>query len=231
MQDRYNNDSVNVNLNIETPEDIILENGNNLYIKLSGIEGYQVESFEKGSSGNSNYTELMLYFQGYLIADDGNVDLPVVGKIQVAGKSFKEAKKLIQERYSEFLKGVIVDVRLVSYDVTLLGEVRSPGKYVFYKPNTNILEALARGGNLTNYGDAKNIVVIRDKGEHSESVMIDLTSTDLFKNTHFWLEPGDVIYVKPLRAKMFSVNAPTINLFFSTVSLIIVVLTFIQTAN
>ncbi|MDA3894159.1 MAG: polysaccharide biosynthesis/export family protein [Salinivirgaceae bacterium] len=226
IQDRYKIDSVTMNLKIDVPEEIILEAGNNLYISLGGVEGNQLESFSKKSTGSLNYTELMLYFKGYLIGDDGFIELPVIGSIKVAGLSFKLAKKVIQERYAEFLKGVIVDVRLVSYSITILGEVKSPGTFVFYKRNINIFDVLSRCGELSNYGDARNILVIRNKGENSESVKVDLTHTDVFQNSHFWLEPNDVVYVKPLRAKMFSVNSPTINLFFSTVSLLIVLLTF-----
>lgn len=228
LQDHYENDSVKLNLSISIPEEIVLETGNNLYIKLSGVEGYQIESFVKDRVLNSNYNELMLYFQGYLIEDDGYVDLPVVGKVQVVGKTFKQAKKLIQERYAEFLKDIIVDVRLVSYDITLMGEINRPGQYTFYKPNINILEALAKGGNIGNYGDIRNVLVIRNKGELSETVKVDLTNSNLFKNTHFWLEPGDVVYVKPVRAKIFSVNSTTISLFFSTLSLLIVAATFVK---
>lgn len=227
MQDRYESDSVKLNFAVNVPEDIILEPGNNIYINLSGIEGYQAESFSKASGNYSNYTELFLYFQGYLIDEQGFVNLPVVGKVEVNGKSFIQAKKLIQDRYAEFLKGVIVDVRLVSYDITLLGEVNRPGKYLFYKPNINVLEAIAQSGNIGVYGDVKNIIVIRNKGAKSESVRLDLTDTDVFNNSHFWLEPGDVVYVKPLRAKVLQANSSAINILFSTISLAMALSTFI----
>lgn len=227
VQDRYKVDSVTMNLEVNVPEDIILEPGNNVYINLSGLERFHIESFSKTTGNYSNYTELFLYFQGYLIDDSGYVDLPIVGKVEVKGKSFKEARELIQARYKEFLKGVIVDVRLVSYDITLMGEVNRPGKYYFYKPNINILEAIAQSGNLSAFGDVKNVLVIRNKGAISESVKLDLTDTNVFKNSYYWLEPGDVVYVKPLRAKVLQVNSSAINLLFSTVSMIMALSTFV----
>jgi len=226
MQDRYEYDTVKMNLIIDLPQDIILQPDNNLYINLSGIETNQLESFNKQTTERPQFNELMLYFQGYMIDANGYIDLPVIGKIKVGGVSFSKAKVLIQNRYAEFLKGVIVDVRLVSYEVTILGDIKRPGKYIFYKPNINILDVLAKSGDLTDYGDAKNILVIRNKGENSESVRIDLTKTDVFQNPYFWLEPNDVVYVKPLRAKIFSVNSTSISLFFSSISLLLVLLTY-----
>ena len=230
VQDRYEvADSSNYYIEVAEGGDLVLRFGDNVYINVYGLDFNQLESFNK-QSGNStqSYNEVSLYLQGYFINDAGDVELPIIGKVNSAGLTLANAKDTLQARIDEYLIEAVVDIRLLSYNITVLGEVKRPGKFQFYKREINILDVIARAGDLANYGDARHIVLIREKNGQSETYNFDLTSSDFFNSEYFWLKPNDVIYVKPLRSKMVSVNSPTFSLMFSGLTTLILLITYIQ---
>jgi polysaccharide export outer membrane protein len=230
IQDRYEvTDSTKHHISVAEGGDLELRIGDNVYINVYGLEFNQLESFNKeAAGGSSNFNELSLYLKGYFINDTGEVELPVLGKIKLAGLTLYEAKDHLQAKVDEYLVGAVVDIRLLSYQITVLGEVKQPGKFDFYKREINILDVLAQAGDLDTYGDARNLILIREKDGVSETYNFDLTSSDFFSSPYFWLKPNDVIYVKPLHSKMVSVNSPAISVILSGLTTMLLLLTYIN---
>jgi polysaccharide export outer membrane protein len=230
VQDSYSvSDSSKQGINVAEGGDLILRNGDNVYINTYGLESNQLDIFNKEDSRRTyNVTSVSLFLKGYFISDSGYVELPVIGKVKIAGLNLSQAKDSIQSKMDEYLVGSVVDIRLLSYDITVLGEVRRKGKFQFYKREINILDAIAKAGDLSNYGDARNIILMRNENGVSKTYTFDITSSDFFSSPYFWLKPNDVIYVKPLRAKMISLNSPGLSILFTGLSTLILLLTYVR---
>lgn len=139
---------------------------------------------------------------GYLIDANGMIDFPVLGSLKLVGLNRMEATSLIKERLKAYIKDPIVNLRIMNYKVTVLGEVLHPG--VFNIPNERITipEAIGLAGDLTLGGKRNNIMVIRDVDGKKTETRIDLTSRDVFTSPVYYLTQNDVVYVEPTLSKI-----------------------------
>ena len=147
-----------------------------------------------------------LLMQGYLVSNEGTINLPVVGSLKLAGLTIDEAEKFIQKNLvdQKLLNNPIVICRLVNAKFTVLGEVKAPGTYTFYENNLTLLQALGLAGDLTINGVRKNITIIRTEKGKQTYATIDLTKNDWFKTPYYFIKPNDVIVVDPNMAKVKS---------------------------
>lgn len=134
----------------------------------------------------------------YTIDENGNVDLPGIGRTEVGGLTRSEAAARIQAKYRDgVLNDAVVTVAAYNRYVTVLGEVARPGQQEITRDNITILEAIGRAGDLTITGQRKQIKVIRQEGNESHTYYIDLTSKDFFKSPVYNLQQNDIVYVAP----------------------------------
>lgn len=168
--------------------------------------------------------------QGYLVDVDGFIEFPVLGKIQVKGLTREAAKDTIKARLLTYLRDPVVEVRFLNLHVSLTGEVRLPGIYTFPDEHFTILEALAQAGDLTDYADRENILVIREVDKVREFGKVDLSSARAFESPYFYLMQNDVVYVKPLEEKTKLIQDPVTRI--SAISTIVLsLLTLVLTAT
>jgi polysaccharide export outer membrane protein len=187
-------------------------------------------SSSTGGSGNALYntSPSALFLSGYTVDNAGYITLPTVGKIMVKNLTVADAKELIQSKVSEYLNDASVNVKLVSFKITLLGSVARPGYYYFYNGQVTILEGLGEAGDLTPTGNRKNIKLIRQTSEGAEVVLLDLQDPNLLKSKYYYLLPNDVIYVEPIKAATDRANLSLLAFFFSAITVVVSVLTLIQ---
>lgn len=133
----------------------------------------------------------------YIVDKNGDIEFPVIGKVNVLGLSPEELKVDLKERLSSYLKDPIINVRLRNFTVTILGEVRSPGTYPIIGEQVTILEALGLAGDLTIKGKRENVMVIRDFDGVKVYNRLDLTSKDVMNSPAYYLTQNDVVYVEP----------------------------------
>ena len=159
-----------------------------------------------GNGQQQNVQGAQLLLQGYLVSNDGNINLPILGKVEVKGLTYSEIEKKVQEELEtkQLLKNPVVVCRIVNSKVTILGEVRNPGTYSFYENNLTILQALGLAGDLNITGVRKNIKVIRLENDQQLVGEIDLTKKDWMKSPFYFIKPNDVIVVDPNTAKVKS---------------------------
>lgn len=165
--------------------------------------------------------------QGYLVANDGTINIPVLGVQKIAGLTLIQAEKQIQKSLVEggFLKNPVVICRLLNAKFTVLGEVNNPGTYTFYENSLTLLQALGLSGDLTINGVRKKIMIIRTENGKQTYSTIDLTKSDWFKSPFYFVKPNDVIIVDPNTAKVKS--AGIINNPGNFISILSVILTSI----
>jgi polysaccharide export outer membrane protein len=188
--DKYNehlkinvNDILNINVRTLNPQA-------SLQFSQSSIGG-------QGGQGGGGMRADLLKISGYLVHQDGTIDFPQIGSIDVKGKSTREVQKLLESKLKKFLKNPIVSVRVINYKFTILGEVRAPGTYEILEENFTLLQALGMAGGLTINGKRKNILIIRHQDGERITKRIDLTTTEWMNSPFYFVKQNDQIYVEP----------------------------------
>jgi polysaccharide export outer membrane protein len=139
---------------------------------------------------------------GYLVGLDGFISLPYIGRIEVAGKSRMEVEKIIEQKLSEFLKDPLIQIQIVNFKITVLGEVNRPGTYNIPNEKVTIFEALGIAGDLTLAGKRKTVKIIREEKNKRVEHIIDLTSSEIFNSPCYFLRQNDIIYISPSSTKI-----------------------------
>lgn len=139
--------------------------------------------------------------QTYLVDKEGNIIFPVLGKVHLAGLSKQEAIEKLRQEISHYIEDVNVNVQIVNYKVTMMGEVARPGMVSVSNDRLTILDAIGRVGDLTINANRTNVLVIRDNDGQKEFARLDLTKPELFASPYFYLRQNDVVYVEPNDAK------------------------------
>lgn len=171
-------------------------------------------------SADSDYRGL----RTYLIDNSGYIDFPILGKVKLGGLTRSEANNKMVAAVSEYVKKPIINLRIVNYKISVLGEVNKPGSYNVIGERITMLEAITLGGDLTIYGKRDNILVIREKDGKKTYNRVDVTKPDFLNSPFYYLSQNDVVYVEPNKTKVnSSVIGPDVYVLFSSLSLLITV--------
>ncbi|MCB2378944.1 polysaccharide biosynthesis/export family protein [Hymenobacter sp. BT635] len=169
-----------------------------------------------------------LFLSGYSVDATGFINLPTVNKVKVQGLTLDEAQAVIQKEVGKFVRDANVLVKLLSFKITVLGEVRSPGRYFIYNTQATLLEGLGLAGDLTEFGNRQNVKLIRQTATGSEVVLLDLTNPELLKSKYYYLLPNDALYVEPMAARTNRGNANNLGLVFGGVSALVLLLSYLK---
>ena len=144
----------------------------------------------------------------YLINSEGVIDLPTIGTIKAAGLTVKEVRAEILKLVSKDLVDPSVNVRLINFKVSVLGEVGAPGTIQIENERFTILEALSRAGDFTPYSNRRHVMIIREKNGVREIGELDLKDTKFFTSPYYFLQQNDVIYIEPIKGKIAQIQQP-----------------------
>lgn len=210
--------------------DNVEKHSEQLEIKVNDILDIKVKTLNPESAipfnpqnigGAQNIRLDIMKINGYLVKKDGTIEYPELGTVKVKGKSTQEVQNLLKYKLKPYLKNPIVNVRVVNYKFTILGEVKSPGTYEILEENYTLLQALGRAGGLTINGKRKNILLIRHENGERITKRIDLTSSDWMNTRFYFIKQNDQIYVEPNNPKVkragFITNVGTALSVFSTI--------------
>lgn len=137
---------------------------------------------------------------------EGNIELPQIGKLKVAGLSKEAAKDTITNAYREFLINPVVLVKFGEFRYSMLGEVVAQGTKSVNAEKVNILEAIAQGGGLTQYAKYDDVKIIRDVNGKREIITVNLNDKNILNSPDYYLHTNDVIYVAPSNVKQVTNN-------------------------
>ncbi len=156
-------------------------------------------------SQQTNIQGVSAQLQGYLVANDGTINIPILGVQHLKGLTLDQAEKQIQKALIEkgFLKNPVVICRLLNAKFTVLGEVKTPGTFTFYENSLTLLQALGMSGDLTINGIRKITIIRTENGKQTYGT-VDLTKNDWFTSPYYFVKPNDVIIVDPNTAKVKS---------------------------
>lgn len=144
--------------------------------------------------------------QTYLIDKNGNIEFPVLGTLQIEGMTRIELTDMLKSKISEYAKDPIVNVRLVNFTVTVIGEVARPGTFTIQNERVSLPQALGLANDLTIFGKRKDVLLIREVDGKKKFAKIDLTSVNTVSSPVYYLQQNDVLYVEPNNARIRSAN-------------------------
>lgn len=191
--------------NNQHTEIVRIHKNDELSIIVNAVEPTAAAAFNKVaiSRQGANDTNLNTVpsIQTYIVNQRGEIEFPVLGTIQVQGKTALELQDELSERIKEYVKDPIVSVSILGFSITVLGEVAAPGISYLNGNRATLLDAIGRRGDLTIYGQRNNILLIRENEGKREIHKIDLTSADFICSPYYYVQQNDVIYVMPNDSK------------------------------
>ncbi len=143
----------------------------------------------------------------YLVDANGRIEMPLIGSVDVGGKTGIEAKNAIKEKLNKYLVDPTVNVRIRNFKVTVLGEVKAPGVYTIPNEKITLIEALGLAGDLTIFGKRIDVLIVREDGAERKFFKVDLRSKELFESDFYYLHSNDIVYVEPGKGKIASADA------------------------
>lgn len=184
------------------------------------------------STINIDYLTTQPTLQQYLVNNEGEIDFPVLGKLKISGLTKNECESLIQEKLKPYLKETpIINVRMVNYKISVLGEVNKPGTFTVSNEKVNVLEALAMAGDMTVYGLRNNVKLVRENANgQREIIELNLNDASLLTSPYFYLQQNDILYVSPNKtaARNSDIGNST-TLWFSATSILVSIASLLVT--
>jgi polysaccharide export outer membrane protein len=186
--------------------------------------------FNPAAAGTSASSGPTAYLSGTLVDKDGNIQLPYVGNIPVAGLTLAQAADTIRSRLSAYIldvdRNLLVTIKILNFSVNVLGEVATQGVVRAENEYLTVTEVLAKAGGINDLGNRKNIKLIRTDRltKKTTSYRIDLTTQEMVSPQLARLQPNDVLYVQPLRRKQFGTASQLIGLVSAFISIPLIIL-------
>lgn len=168
-----------------------------IVITTADPESAQIYNLPTTTASNQGYSIGNPAPYGYLVNSRGDISLPVLGSIHVAGKNRMELETEIKTLLEGQLKNPTVQIQILNFKVTVLGDVKSPGTFKIPNERITLLEAIGLAGDLRMSGERKNVKVIRDSSGVKTEYRIDLTTKEIFSSPAYYLQQNDVVYVEP----------------------------------
>jgi polysaccharide biosynthesis/export protein len=203
-----------------------------LSIRVMGLDEQTHRFFNvEGQNAMQGMNDASLYVNGFSVDKNGHVQLPTVGKIKVQGLTVGEAQELVQRKINEYFTNATVILKLVSFRVSVLGDVQRPGSYFVYNNQITVLEALAIAGGPNEFADKTHIQLMRQSDRGVQAVYVDMSGTAVLSSEYYYLLPNDVLYVPTLRARAGRLNLDLFTILLSTLSTAALIFTVIQNSK
>ena len=219
-----NQEELNTNFSQFVPK---IQPNDQLVIVISGADPAAVAPFNQMATINTtaNQQNLSPFHPTYTVNDNGEVNMPIIGDVKLAGLTRSEAVILLKGKLSKYIVNPGVNVNFANFRVTVLGEVARPGSFIVPSERLTLLDALGLAGDLTIKGKRENIIVIRESNNQKEQFVVDLTSQAVLNSPAYYLAQNDVIYVEPNSAQVAASKfTPNYSLWISLAGVVISVL-------
>lgn len=214
----YLQDLQNKNLNIMTsPLEIKVRTGDKISIivnskdpQLADLFNLPIVTHRVGQSLNTSMNQNQ-QVSGYTVDSSGKIDFPILGEIPVSGMTREEVAAYIKKELiaKELVKDPVIIVEFMNLSISIIGEVKNPGRFSIDRDKITILDGISLAGDLTIYGKRDNVTVIRTEGKEQKIYKVDFRSAQtLLASPVYYLQQNDIVYVEPntTRARQSTVN-------------------------
>ena len=220
-----------INANFHPQSETIIRRGDALTVVVSALDNeavapYNLPTLTFSVPGRRDI-QTTSSLQYYIVGEEGDIEMPVLGKVQVAGLTRPELEKKIQGLLEKQVLNPMVQVNLVDAKVTIMGEVKNPGQVAMKNGRLTILEALAAAGDLTPYGRRENVLITREVDGKIEMARLDLRDVNILTSPYYYLQQNDVVYVSPNHVRI--VQSTNVGLWLSMISTVASAATVIVT--
>ena len=200
-----------------------------LYIQIrSSIDAESNKLFSDNTSNYYTRDEGSIYLNSYVIDNNGEISIPVVGKVKVVGLTVEDARQLIEDEVAEWIVKPVVICKMVNYKVSILGDVNRPGTYTFYQDHVSVFDVVAAAGDLNYYGNRKEVKIVRKSAGEDIIITLDLREAELLQNPDYYVQPGDIIYVASNKTtKSLSYFSQPLSTITSSLSLVTTIVTLV----
>lgn len=176
-----------------------------LYINVSTIDPKASQPFNIGASeAGAAANAMQMERSTYLVDNQGNIYFPILGAIKVVGLTKNQLKEILYTRISELAKDPVINMRIINFKVSVIGEVNTPGSYTISSERITIPEALALAGDMTLYGRRENVLLIREVEGVKTTARINMADPNLLNSPYYYLSQNDVLYIEPNKRKIDS---------------------------
>lgn len=206
-----------------------IQPNDNLYVTIKSLSEKANEIFNNQTETAGTTGDASIYLTSYSVSPDGYIEFPLIGKLFIRDMTLNEVQLKLQERVDEYLKEAVVIVKLVNFNITLLGELQKPGEYKVYQDKITIFEGIAMAGDFTDFANRKQVALLRVSEKGTELHYLDLNSANILSSPYYYLKPNDVIYAAPLPVKQWGGSTFPYAIVFSAISTIALIITLIAT--
>lgn len=180
----------------------------------------------------SNNANGQVQQQFYLVNNEGFVDFPILGMIKVGGKTRSEVIKDLKDRLLEYIQDPIINLRIMNYKISILGEITKPGSYTIPSERISLIDAISLAGDLTIYGKRNSIKVIREIEGKKTTTIIDITKSDFINSEYYYLKQNDVVYIEPNKTKINGSSVgPNTSVIISSISILMSIISTLILVN
>lgn len=241
LQDKGNIKTDSNGVMLVIPYAYKLQKGDVLYISLTTDDEKLNKIFVPSGSGGTQVQQgqgvsgSMLYYIGFTIDENGEIEFPYLGKIKVAEFEVGKAKMAIESQLRKYFKVFFLQVKVAEFKFSVLGYVNRPGQFFFQQNKVSIFEAISQAGELQGMAKKVEVQLYRQYPEGIKMHTIDLTDRSIINSPLFYIQPNDLVYIVPLKARTlgdmsslqtsFGVVAPLIS------TLLLVLNTYILVKN
>lgn len=183
-----------------------------LYIKVISTDEKTSKIFNSSEDSRNMDPRLL----SYRVDHDGYIYFPFVGSVLVKDLTVNQAEVKIQKVLSDYIPNTAILVRYIDNRVSIMGEVASQGEHKFAADKINIYEAIALAGGITRFGNRKKVVLMRWENDQISYHKLNLSDSKIASSEYFYIKPGDIIVVEPMRALSWSYQNNTYATLLST---------------
>jgi polysaccharide export outer membrane protein len=176
-----------------------------LFIHVSTLDPKASEPFNLGQGeGGVAANAMQLQRTTYLVNNAGFIQFPVLGDLKVTGLNRAQVIELLRSKISDYVKDPVINMRIMNYKISVLGEVNSPGTFTLSSERITLPEALAMAGDMTLFGKRENVLVVRENQGVKTSFRLDMTNPDIINSPYYYLTQNDVVYIEPNQRRINS---------------------------
>lgn len=179
-----------------------------LSIRVLALDPETVVSFNVDNTANNTATINQRTLMGYLVDSNGFIEFPVLGKLKAAGLTKTAFTQQLKERLILHVTNPTINIRILNFKVTVLGEVSVPGTYEFDTERVTLLQLFSKAGDLTFQSKRKNILIVREVDGIKTFNRVDATQAEIVGSPFYYLAQNDVVYIEPRKNKIDSGAIP-----------------------
>jgi polysaccharide export outer membrane protein len=217
-------------------EGLRIQEGDMLEIIVTALDDLAVKPFNRttmqrtGEDGNAG-GNARLGDNQYQVTSDGYIPFPVLGNVYCKGMTKQQLKTELDSRLKQYLTDPVVTVRHLNFNISILGDVGSPGQKTSSTERLNIFQALALAGDMRDSANRTNVKLIRYSEESGKDITynLDLSEASIVNSPYYYLQQNDILYVEPDKNKQIAANTtnPNRGLFLQLMGVVLGLVTFV----